>query len=326
MARSQLINFAWGLQLKTNRYENIREEIDIYYNKLIELYEHTDPKHGDNSEINKLYYSRKAYEIWWYMHDKLMLWAQSHLFAYHQMRENPELIDKFETITQDELTENSHYLEFLGSHYSFNVPDEQHEIYIYTGDFLTQNDYEIQESTYRSFLNETLTSRSANSSFWRFDLIEALTALNEGEVMELLSPVPLKRQGKAFSLRRWKLACVKKVYFEYGSGLKKYAALTKAANIIGVSTETIRSWDKELRLNDNAAFEIECARLAGKLSLLSEHEYEIAKNDIQYKEVHGLMSYFDMANHILVTNSNKSYEKIRDKINEYRSKDENGET
>ena len=312
--------------MQTNRRDDIREMVHHYLDTLLDLHDRTDPIHGEDGEIEKLYYARRAYEIWWYLHDKLMLWAQSHILAFHMLRDHQNILELYEKSTGENLHQDSHDLEFLGSHYSYNAPNSDHEIYIKTGKFLEQNNFDLADMTLRNFLSDILSSRSANSSFWRFAIQPALCALNEGEAISPLVPEPLKRQGQAYSLKVWKLECIKNIYFELGSGIKKYVSLQKASKCIGASVETIRGWEKELKMDDRAVFDMDCSYLAGKLSVMSKEEFEEAKNDEEYKDIYGLMTYIEMAEHILKRETKKSYEEIAEKIKKYRLKPSSGET
>jgi hypothetical protein len=111
-----------------------------------------------------------------------------------------------------------------------------------------------------------------------------------------------------------------------GCGAKKYVAINKAANAIGSSYETIRGWEKELKQYDQFIFELNCAHIAGKFSVMSEDEFKRAKEDDEYNDVYGVMTYMEMAEYILKTHSNQTYEMIGQNIREFRSKPSSGES
>ena len=131
----------------------------------------------------------------------------------------------------------------------------------------------MDQRAIRSLVRELLMSRSGNSSFWRFELQHALYGLNEGWVDEILKPEPFRRSGDPGNLFFFKLMALLHVYFHIGKGQKKYRALELVANELGQSTETLRSWEKQLTSSDDDLMtELECSRLAGELeSDLDKH-------------------------------------------------------
>jgi hypothetical protein len=182
--------------MQSNRRDDIKEMVDHYLEVLLRLYDKTDPKYGEDSEYGKLYRAHKAYEIWWYLHDKLMFWAQAHILGLNMVRDDSELLDSYENLTGVKLHEDSHDLEFLGSHYSYNPPNEEHDLYKKTWELLENSNFGATDITIRDLLANIIVSRSADSSFWRFRLQNALKALNDGEVISPLAPEPVKRQGQ----------------------------------------------------------------------------------------------------------------------------------
>ena len=57
------------------RSSDIRDYVDGYIDTLLRLYEITDPKLGADGEVGKLETARKAIEVFWHLHDKLLVWA-----------------------------------------------------------------------------------------------------------------------------------------------------------------------------------------------------------------------------------------------------------
>lgn len=70
------------LKPASQRRPDIRSDIKGYIDRLIELYERTDPARGPASEDDKLENARRAILMWWYLFGELLLWAQSQLAGY----------------------------------------------------------------------------------------------------------------------------------------------------------------------------------------------------------------------------------------------------
>jgi hypothetical protein len=125
-------------------------------------------------------------------------------------------------------------------------------------------------------------SRCADNSFWRFEIQEAFRNLNLGHVEDLVRPAPIKRQGHAVEMQRWRLRALQHVLYLKGKGFKKHRALAHVSEAIGQSTETLRSWEKALREDPEFEIYLWCAEAAGVHEteldagpvLLDEHGYE----------------------------------------------------
>jgi hypothetical protein len=239
--------------------------------QLFELYYLTDPLHGPKSEEDKLENARTAIELWWYVYAELMLWAQSHLAGYELARSDANLMAHFEKILGEGSTVDSHLLEYLGLEYSFNRVNDDDEFGNFVGSELLKKKVGLDKPALRYLIRELLVSRSANSSFWRFELQSALFELNVGHVEELLKPEPIRRQGNPIRLLNWKVKALQHVYFLVGKGHKKYRALHSVAEAIGQSIETLRDWEKSIINDDDYRMSLVAARLAG------EHEEELDK-------------------------------------------------
>ena len=64
----------------------------------------------------------------------------------------------------------------------------------------------LDEVAVRRLIRELLMSRSANSSFWRFELQSALFNLNIGHVYDLVAPAQMRAKGMLLSSIIGKLA------------------------------------------------------------------------------------------------------------------------
>ena len=282
------------LGLTSQRRPNIRAYIDGHIQSLIQLYENTDPSRGTASEENKLEFARQAISIWWYLYGDLLLWAQSQIAGYEFGRSNPEFIEKLTKIFGHEITIDSHALECIGLGWSWNHVNDDDPMLQKVGDAMEKSKASMDERAIRSLIRELLTSRSANSSFWRFELQSALYALNIGHVDEIFRPEPIRKQGDPLQLFYCKLMTLRHVYFHIGKGLKKYRALRLVADELGQSAETLRSWEKFISGDDDLMIELGWSSLAGELEgdldkhsvpeLIKMHgaEYHRHTADIEY--------------------------------------------
>jgi hypothetical protein len=306
------------------RDSDIRATVQNYVDQLLELYEQTDPRGGEKTEDDKLWRARQAVQIWWYLHGELMVWAQSHIVGYCIAKNNPVIVDKLTRLFVDKISENSHELEFLGRHYPLNPHCEDIDAYIAIEEMVEDYHEEIlTNEILREVIDELHMSTNANNSFWRFELQNALRALNDGEALALTKPSGGRKQGRPHLLKIWKGKALMQVHFRCGQGMKKYRALEEVGEAIGQSPETLRSWEKELMKSEYDANQMYCSELAGRfgdklddiLKTDEAHEYGMYRNNLN----------IFLAQHLLHTETIPSLDKIREKIKEYRSLGKNGE-
>ena len=273
------------------RSKTIREDVNLYMDVLLDLYEESDPDLGRESSHNKIVMARHAIEVWWRLHGKLMAWAQNHMVGYSIFMENGEFNDWFHEKIGRPINEDSHELEYIGWQYCWlNMPETKNETWKEVRDLLEfMSDNELPQpvseafsnNAFRLFIFESLMSRSPDNSFWRMELQHAMRALNYGETRPLVQPDPKKTQGRAYSLRMAKARAVSQVYFRLGKGIKKYRALEKVGEGIGQSPETIRAWEKDLLTDPDLQFEFWCSELAGAYcdELEAEHWTKIPAHE-----------------------------------------------
>jgi hypothetical protein len=285
------------LQAASQRRPDIRSDIEGYIERLVELYEQTDPGRGPTSEEMKLEYARWAISMWWYLFGELLLWAQSHLAGYEFAKANPKFMAKLSKMLGEEPSVDSHVLEYIGLGYSWNRVNYDDPMMNKISDAIEKHGDGLDSASMRFLIRELLSSTSANSSFWRFELQSALYALNLGQVQPLTRPEPTRRQGNPLQLLNWKVMALQHVNFQIGKGLKKYRALQVVADAIGQSTETLRSWEKFISGDDDLMMALEAARLAGELEseldkqpiskLIEKHatQYHRHTTDIEYAKL-----------------------------------------
>ena len=309
------------------RLDDLDEEIGGYLGFLKKIYYETDPKIGKDSEISKLELARLAIERFWYLQGKLLSWAQAHVTGYCILRENPDLVSFLEEKIGYRLTEDSHVLEQIGLQYNWNPPDREDEELARTLAILEEynnnnpGDEELilTPKVTRALIRELLMSRCADNSYWRFGLQRSLAALNEGEVDELASPPPGKRQGLPFSLNRWKLEALMQVRFRVGKGYKKYKALEEVGKAIGQSLEALRTWEKDLERSPDRSIDLYCSELAGLYDLHFRGLDKMAAPETENYGWHRGLNNFQRARYLHREITKLEMHEIREKIKRYRN-------
>src|SRR6476660_753356 len=299
----------------SQRRPDIEKAIAPYIASLVRLYKSTDPAAGRRSEREKIERARQAVSIWWYLYAELMLWAQSHLAGYEFGRSNPDLIDRISEEFDEEITRDSHVLEYIGLQWSWNHVNYDDPMSERVQQVLESNEGTgLDEVAVRRLIRELLMSRSANSSFWRFELQSALFNLNIGHVDDLVAPAQIRRQGHAAELYHWKTCALRHVYFHVGKGLKKYRALELVSDAIGQSVETLRSWEKAIAKEDDDDFTMEAnyAILEGQFEVELDGRNSVAAIAKEYGAAyHRHSSDFEYAQVMLKNIRSTSLEDIR---------------
>lgn len=314
------------------RNSDIRERVDGYIDTLLRLYDETDPKLGPDSELAKLERARKAVEVFWYLHGKLLVWAQAHLTGYSILSENPELVSYLEDKLGEEITEDSHILEQIGLQFPLNPPDDNDSDLNRVNEWLIEFESDksgedideqdggtyLTDTALRALIDELLMSRSADNSYWRFDLQDALRALNEGEVIELAEPRQGKRQGRPYSLARWKHEALRQVRFRVGRGMKKYRALEEVGSGIGQSVETLRDWEKVLERSPDRSNDLYCSELAGHFQSELKERRSSEIPDHEEFGFHRGTGNLERASHLISRIERLTFEEIKSNILQYR--------
>jgi hypothetical protein len=284
----------------------------------------TDPGRGQASEDGKLELARQAVSIWWYLFGELLLWAQSHLAGYEIRKSNPKFIDSLSKKLGCEITVDSHVLEYIGLLYSWNHVNADDPMMGLVDDAMTRGAIGLSDINLRALIRELITSRSANSSFWRFELQSALYALNLGHVDDLARPASIRRQGDPVELEDWKVTALRHVYFRMGKGIKKYRALQEVAETIGQSSETLRSWEKAVQADHDLAMFLEFARLAGELESELDKRSEKDLVRLYGTEYHRHTSDIEYARSTLKLLRSRPLERVREGLRRARTAKRSG--
>lgn len=266
-----------------HRDEDIREKSYILLEELLELYVLTASKNAYDGELNKTEYARAAMGVFWELFDLLGTWAQSHLAAQARIQTDVyfvnHLLDEYPEVHFD-----SYFLEKYGYDFlrSMAANFEDADTNFFTDEKEHMSEQGLREQIMRAFLFEIFSSKSEFSHAWRYPLQRATRALNDGQIDDFFKPMPGRRGGAQFDLNQWKLEALLQVHFRIGKGYKKYRALEEVAGGIGQSVETLRYWEKALKLDTDYENELRFARIAGeKISDLKSGD-DLSIGDHQY--------------------------------------------
>lgn len=91
------------------------------------------------------------------------------------------------------------------------------------------------------------------------ELRQALEALEQGETLPLLEPVPTDGRGKAWSSDEMQARALEHVEFLVGQGIQKQIAQANVSRALSVSPQTLRKWKVDATC-------LEAARRAGALN------------------------------------------------------------
>jgi hypothetical protein len=298
--------------------DDIRSEIGGMVERLCELHDLTDPRKGQLSEKDKHDHAQRAVAIWWYIYSRLMLWVQSHFVGYEMARINPKLQNALARVRQGDLNENAHVLELIGSTYAIN--SAYHRTSTEEADAeLEKMDLDLTDEALRRVIVRLLLSTSADSSVWRFPLSHALRALNSGEQVEFVLPAKTRRRGHPFALDQARAEAISHVHYLIGKGLKKNVALSRVANKIAVSPETLRDWEKQLREDDWHPFCWESARIAGQI----EEDPDLASADVFDVRYYGITDSIKFAKFFLEGRlEGRNLEEVKKKLRELHKKNQ----
>lgn len=254
-------------EFKRDADQEIREKAYIIVEELIQLYKMTNPELGKKSEPDKMENARISISLFWELFDLLGYWAQCQLIAYKRSEIDREFTSSM--IEENEgLTCDSHVLEEVGDAFLQAIANEFSEPdFNYFDSEANHMSFQGRHSQLlRLFLFEMLASQSPESHPWRFAFQKALRAMNRGQTEELLKPMPIRKTGTPFALGEWKLEALLQIFYRVGQGMKKYRALDLVSEAIGQSTDTIRDWEKDAKLDEDYSIELRCAELAGRYS------------------------------------------------------------
>jgi hypothetical protein len=99
-------------------------------------------------------------------------------------------------------------------------------------------------------------------------LAGALEALDKGETVQMLRPLPTRRKHQPASLDNIRLAALQFVEYRRGTGMTKEDALVEVADSLGCTTDAIKQWERRLPRTMDTDYVLErlkLSRLCGNL-------------------------------------------------------------
>jgi hypothetical protein len=308
---------------RDQRDEEIRDEVRELVEALLRNYYETDPAKGQDSQIRKFEVAQQTIDIFWALYNRLAFWAQSQLVGKVIAYSNPELIARLSELWGlKEIDEDSHFMEYLGhSLGSSSLHLDDPVVQFLANHEELEEQLELSQPMLRRAVRELLSASGDHrnhSSFWREPLRDALQALNFGQAVEPLIPSSERRRSEFFETLEWKSMALCHVNFLVGQGLKKHVALDRVARVLNQSPETLRSWEKLLKGDDEFCEDARATRLAGEL------QEEIEKTEVSdLEERYGNegfrnRSYVWMAKRQLLRIKNIPLELVRDRLNSIR--------
>lgn len=130
--------------------------------------------------------------------------------------------------------------------------------------------------------------------------------------------MPTRRGGAKFDLNQWKLEALLQVHFRMGRGFKKYRALEEVATGIGQSVETLRYWEKALKLDIDYLNELRFAHIAGEKYADIKSGNDLSLGDDTYGTYRG-KPVLEIAKNLLPVLENRTLREIMENIRKFRA-------
>lgn len=302
-----------------HRDEEVREKAYILLEELLELYVLTASKNAYHGELDKTEHARAAIGVFWELFDLLGTWAQSHLAAQARIQTDQYFVDHLMHEYPD-VHLDSYFLEKYGYDFlrSLGSDFEDEETNFFTDEKEHMNEQGLRDQITRAFLFEILSSQSEFSHAWRFPLQRSVRALNDGQIEDFFKPMPARRGGAKFDLNQWKLEALLQVHFRMGRGFKKYRALEEVATGIGQSVETLRYWEKALKLDIDYLNELRFAHIAGEKYADIKSGNDLSLGDDTYGTYRG-KPVLEIAKNLLPVLENRTLREIMENIRKFRA-------
>ncbi len=204
---------------------------------LIDLREKSDPARGSSSESHKHYNAQQTIFFAGLLVESLCAWAFDHIIG--TVKEGPVKVPSCGEA-------DDHRFELRGRSYK-------------SGD----------SSADRDILALLISMGGVVPFALRQPLVRALQALDAGEAMDLVRPLPTGMWRSPYSLSEVRLLAVNHVFMKWGHGSTKKQAIQDVSDCLGVSPATLRTWETtwlpHIRgTNIKSIFDV--AKRAGKIS------------------------------------------------------------
>jgi hypothetical protein len=295
------------------------EDVQSLVDALLRNYLSTEPSKGKATEARKFEIAEQTIDLFWRLFDMLGYWAQAQIVGKVWAEANPKLANQLAELWSiaDGIEFDSHVLERFGSEFGQSRGWIGEPIF----DFLASREdldeqTQLSQPVLREAMRRLLCSDPRRSSFWRRPLAEGLKALNFGQIVEPLEPVRSRRRADFFETLALKSEALCRMNFLIGKGIKKHIALEKVAGVLNQSPETLRSWEKLLRDDEEHQADAHAARIAGKFEeevrTRSVDELVDKYGDEGFQNI----PYWQRAKYQMGRAQHYPLERIRDELNE----------
>ena len=298
------------------------EEARELFEALVRNFLSTAPSKGSETEVRKFEVAEQTIDLFWRLFGILGFWAQAHIVGRTWAMSDLAFANQLAKLWGMEhgIEHDSHILEYFGSEYgrSSSVWGEPIFHYLAENEELEEKT-ELSDQVLRSAMRQLITSDCRRSAYWRRPLMDALEALNYGQIVSPLTPSESRRRSDFFETLSLKRAALCHLNFQVGKGIKKHVALDKVAAVLNQSPETIRSWEKQLRDDEEYQADAYAARLAGQFEdelktrsvadMVEEYGDEALRN----------VTYWQRAKFQMARAQHYPLERIRDEMNAVRA-------
>jgi len=264
-----------------------RDYLNHLIDRLLEMEAATDPSAQDDSAKDKDMQAFQASKIVAEIVDDLAGWAIDHQIGLAMN----EL--KFVPRVPSQLREHEDYQSAKTS-----VDDHRHEA-IGGSDLRPLMDF-VEEGAHDPVTDRRILVNLLRANPGCFPgavtgrAIEALEALEFGEIRALLEPVKQGLRAKAYSRWRLQMAALAHVEYQYARGRRKFETEEAVANAYGFDRETVRGWGKALHQNlgdlhvasqlayaKNAGSNAEAAQREGRVTDLRCYEDSFGRDALE---------------------------------------------
>jgi hypothetical protein len=149
-----------------------------------------------------------------------------------------------------------------------------------------------QGFTKKSLWNLVRSNSGGWPDWFRETILEAIKALEYGEVRPIFSPVVAGRKHD-YTMLKLQLRAISMVNFRRGAySMTEEAALAEVGGVLGVGTETLKSWEQRLQKDfgrlridevlSKADFHASCVRNDIALGRHNQTEYDLSRHSALY--------------------------------------------
>ena len=269
----------------------VRAYADELVEQLLSIYESTCPdfERGDEVEPDREWLALGAMNYAWELFDLLSGWAQNHFIGMQYASWNPVELDQYPN--RDEIypkegcyDPRSAEMERLGESFRqrgdlIELPRFPPEGYVEALSIGVPGMRQLPEVFLRRGLMRIMRSTPSGGSCWRSAIQGAFIDADNGLENPLFKPADAAGQGNKPKADKYKhLACLYVRYLQ-GAGQTLTSARQIVGDAIGVSEDTLKSWERTISTKrEDRAFEILAVKFAGRWFSRDVFNYKITRS------------------------------------------------